>query len=81
LGKTENKLQKVGIFLEAEKCPSTHHNYHAFHHNLTIKKPRSANQFPQNPLQKHPSAITKKYCRTNSKRPGSLPASWLKKSD
>jgi hypothetical protein len=55
---TKNKLQKVGMFFEAEKCPSTHHNYHAFHHNPTIKKPRSAHQFPQNPLQKHLSTST-----------------------
>jgi hypothetical protein len=39
------------MFFDAEKCQSTHHNYHAFHHNPTIKKPRSAHQFPQNPCK------------------------------
>jgi hypothetical protein len=36
--KPENKVERSGVFFEAEKCPSTHHVYHAFHHDGTIKK-------------------------------------------
>jgi hypothetical protein len=31
---------------------SIHHVYHAFHHILTIKKPRSTTRISQNPLKK-----------------------------
>jgi hypothetical protein len=60
VGKRKNKVEKVGVFFEAKKCPSTHHDYHAFHHDLTIRTPRSAHRFCKNPLQKHKSASAKK---------------------
>jgi hypothetical protein len=63
-GNHENQVEKLGMFLTAQKAPTKHHKYCAFHHKLTtllppqntIKnaKPRkiaglsSANIFPKN---------------------------------
>jgi hypothetical protein len=58
----KNKVQKVGVFFDAKKRPSTHHVSPAFHHANTIKKPRSAHPFSQKPLQKHPSTTKQKNC-------------------
>ena len=42
------------MFFGARKRPSTHHDYHAIHHNFTIKKPRSALTFLKTPFKKRP---------------------------
>jgi hypothetical protein len=42
------------MFLMPEKERFSHHVSPSIHHNLTIKKPRSAHHFSQKPLQKHP---------------------------
>jgi hypothetical protein len=49
--KTEKIVKESGMFFVSKKQPSTHHVYHAFHHDLTIKKPRSAPHFLQNTLK------------------------------
>jgi hypothetical protein len=59
----KNKVEKAGMFFDTQKCPATHHVYHAFHHDLTIKTPRSAPRFSQNPLQK------RQFDRTNKMSP------------
>jgi hypothetical protein len=46
----KNKFTKGGIFFDTGNDHKNHHVYHAFHHTLTIKKPRSAPVFLQNPL-------------------------------
>jgi hypothetical protein len=51
----KNKVEKVGTFFDAQKCPLTHHDLPSIHHKRTSKKPRSARKFSQNPLQKHHS--------------------------
>src|SRR5436309_14929150 len=50
--KPKNKFTKCGTFLTPGIDRKNHHVYHAFHHTFTIKKPRSAPCFLQNPLQK-----------------------------
>jgi hypothetical protein len=55
----------LALFLELKVVVFNHHVYHAFHHDLTIKKPRFARKFSQKPLQKHHSTTTK---RIRSKR-------------
>ena len=47
----QNKLQNPGAFFSPEKRQSIHHVYHAFHHNLTTKKPHPTTHFFQNTLQ------------------------------
>ncbi|HEY1995342.1 MAG TPA: hypothetical protein VGG81_13125 [Edaphobacter sp.] len=49
----KNKVEKSGMFLvlAGRQFPTTFN--HAFHHVLTIKKPRSTTCFFQNPPQKH----------------------------
>lgn len=42
---------------------SKHHVYHAIHHNLTIKKPRSAHSFSQKPSKTWFSPAQKNYGR------------------
>jgi hypothetical protein len=59
-GHTQNKPKNSGIFLDAKKQPSTHHdlprNSPQLHHkNTTIKHP-----FSQKPLKKRPSTTHKK---------------------
>jgi len=49
--KTEKIVKESGMFFVSKKQPSTHHVYHAFHHDLTIKKPRSAPHFSKTPLK------------------------------
>jgi hypothetical protein len=49
-GPAENKFPKCGVFFDARKRHKNHHVYHASHHTFTIKKPRSAPPFLQNPL-------------------------------
>jgi hypothetical protein len=46
-------LQNVAYFSTSGNDHENHHVYHAFHHTFTIKKPRFAPGFLQNPLQKH----------------------------
>jgi hypothetical protein len=55
----KNKAEIGGIFLAMQKAALTHHVYHAFHHDLTIKKPRSALTFSEYPLQNRLFATTK----------------------
>jgi hypothetical protein len=49
--KTEKIVKKVGIFFVSKKQPSIHHVLPRIHHDFTIKKPRSAPHFFQNPPQ------------------------------
>jgi hypothetical protein len=48
----KNKVEKSGMFLAATQRQFSHHVLPAFHHVLTIKKPRSTTCFFQNPPQK-----------------------------
>jgi hypothetical protein len=48
----KNKFAKNEKFSSPENDRENHHVYHASHHTFTIKKPRSAHGFLQNPLQK-----------------------------
>jgi hypothetical protein len=45
----KNKSKISGMILEPEKRLSTHQLSPAFHHDLTIKKPRSTARFSQKP--------------------------------
>jgi len=47
------KLKNVAYFSMPGNAPPKHHVHHAFHHNLTSKKPRAATLF----FQKHPSKM------------------------
>jgi hypothetical protein len=49
----KNKVEKSGQLLAANLWAVCTTFYHAFHHVLTIKKPRSTTSFFQNPPQKH----------------------------
>jgi hypothetical protein len=49
----EKIIEKGVRFLVVKKRPSTHQLYHAFHHNLTTKTPRSAHGFLLKPPAKH----------------------------
>jgi hypothetical protein len=49
----KNKVEESGIFLLATERQFSHHVLPAFHHVLTIEKPRSTTCFFQNPPQKH----------------------------
>jgi hypothetical protein len=40
------------MFSESKKCPSTHHDLPAIHHNFTTKTPRVDAHFREKPLQK-----------------------------
>jgi hypothetical protein len=51
-------LKKVACFLEPQKCGSTHHVYHAFHHNDTTFLPSPTPRKSQNPQQKRFSRRT-----------------------
>jgi len=42
----------VAYFSPRKNVVLKRHIYHAIHHNYTIKTPRSAPRFSQNPLQK-----------------------------
>jgi hypothetical protein len=46
------KLKNVAHFSPLKNAVFLHHVYHAFHHVLTIKKPRPATTFFQNTPQK-----------------------------
>jgi hypothetical protein len=48
----KNIFQKGGKFSGGKNSQFSVHNYHAFYHVLTIKKPRSAHHFSENPLEK-----------------------------
>jgi hypothetical protein len=52
MGNAKNKSSERGSFLASKKRPSTHHDSPQNHHKFTIKKPRSARHFLQNPQQK-----------------------------
>jgi hypothetical protein len=56
----EKNVGNLALFLEPENVAFNHHIHHAFHHDLTIQKPRFARAFSQKPLQKHHSTTTKK---------------------
>jgi hypothetical protein len=45
---TQNKDQNPGAFFHPKKRQSLDHVYHAFHHNLTTKKPHSTTHFFKN---------------------------------
>jgi len=45
-------LESVAYFSPRKNVVLKRHIYHAIHHNYTIKTPRSAPRFSQNPLQK-----------------------------
>jgi hypothetical protein len=45
----KNKHGNRGMFSGFQRCPSNDQLYHAFHHELTIKTPRSATIFLKNP--------------------------------
>jgi hypothetical protein len=47
---TENKFEIRGKISAAQNQPSPDHDSPHIHHNFTIKKPRSATGFRQNPL-------------------------------
>jgi hypothetical protein len=59
-GITQNKSRIRGVFFEPRKRPSEHHVYHAFHHDLTIKKPRSSHLFSQNPSKNNQVSLKEK---------------------
>jgi hypothetical protein len=59
----KNKYRKSGMFFEPEKWPSTYQLSPAIHHKFTIKKPRSAHRFCQNPQQKRVNQLGKKLLR------------------
>jgi hypothetical protein len=46
-------VEKPVPFFNVEKRPSAHHVYHAFHHNLTTKKPRPTLPFLKKPRKNH----------------------------
>src|SRR5258708_3302952 len=50
----EKILGQSGMFLGSKIWPSEHHDYHAFHHDFTIKKPRSTTLLFPKPPQKTP---------------------------
>jgi hypothetical protein len=50
-GQTQKiNLQNVAYFSTPGNDHKNHHDYHAFHHTFTTKKPRSAPGFWQTPL-------------------------------
>jgi hypothetical protein len=51
--KIEKIVKESGMFFVSKKRPSIHHVLPRIHHDLTIKKPRSAPHFFQNTPQKH----------------------------
>jgi hypothetical protein len=57
-GKPKNKSKESGIFFEADLRSFSDHRPPAFHHDFTIKKPRSAPRFSQKPLQKTRNSTT-----------------------
>jgi hypothetical protein len=50
----EKIVGKIGVVFDSKQAPQTHHVYHAFHHVLTTKKPRSCTLISQNTPQKRP---------------------------
>jgi hypothetical protein len=61
----KNKLEKSGMFLAPQKGSFPTTFYHAFHHSLTIKKPRSTSHFFQNTL-KNTSKTAKSHTITSA---------------
>jgi len=57
---TQNKFRTGVLFFEPEKQPSNRQLSPAFHHEFTIKKPRSATRFCQNPQQNRLNSPQKK---------------------
>jgi hypothetical protein len=51
--KTEKIVKKSGMFFVSKNDHQLTTFYHAFHHDLTIEKPRSTRHFFQNTPQKH----------------------------
>jgi hypothetical protein len=47
---TQNKFEKVGVFLNTKRCLSKDHLSPQIHHKQTTKKPRSNGTISQNPL-------------------------------
>jgi hypothetical protein len=62
----KNKFAKRGKFSGVEKHRKTYHVSPATHHTFTIKKPRSAPRFSQNPQQKRTSPHNKKNQKAKS---------------
>jgi hypothetical protein len=50
-GIMQNKSSIRGMFFKHKNRPRTHQLSPAFHHEFTIKKPRSAARFSQNPCK------------------------------
>jgi hypothetical protein len=59
-GNPKNKSERCGVFFTGKLRSSSDHLSPAFHHDFTIKKPRSDTMFSQNPLQKHGVTTIKK---------------------
>jgi hypothetical protein len=51
--KFSQKMSKHGSIFDPEKCTSTHHVYHAFHHVLSTKEPRVSPIIRKNPSKNH----------------------------
>jgi hypothetical protein len=66
IGPTKNKLKKSGKFSEAENVSIRTTLSPAIHHKFTIKKPRSAPRFCQNPQQKRENHRQKKILQNRS---------------
>jgi hypothetical protein len=52
-GNPKNKSKESGVFFEVDLRLFSDHLSPAFHHDFTIKKPRSAPRFSQKPPAKH----------------------------
>jgi hypothetical protein len=64
----KNKVGKVGVFLALQKSASSNHVKTTIHHVLTIKKPRSAHPFLQNPPQKRGKPCQKNTAKMTDKK-------------
>jgi hypothetical protein len=64
----KNKSEIRGKSFVRKKPPSTSHDSPRIHHKFTIKKPRSATHFRQNPLQNDENS-PQKITRPNSNPP------------
>jgi hypothetical protein len=69
----KNKFLKSGLLLEPENVPSPYQLSPAIHHKFTIKKPRSATRFCQNPQQKQGLTNSKKLPQKRPSPDGNQP--------
>src|ERR1700727_540614 len=56
----EKKVENLALFSRRKNVVLNHHIHHAFHHDLTIKKPRFARAFSQKTPAKTPFSHNKK---------------------